>query len=373
MMNSKQKIAFFKHGDFSSINAQVLGILNENFPDSHIEVIDVFSDLVSKKDILNFFHCLKEYGTDIFLGKRSISTATYLRTPYIVNKIEKNILKKLADRQYAFTFQTQSLFNASIPGIPHFVYTDHTHLASLQYPAYDPRDLPCQALIKLEKQVYQNATVNFTMSSNISKSMVEDYSCSPEKISCVYCGANAQVQEDELFTEDRYFYKNILFVGKDWERKGGPLLAEAFKSVLNDHPDATLTIVGCTPDLNLPNCNIVGEVPLLDVKEYFKQASVFCLPTKIEPFGIVFLEAMACKLPVIASNIGAIPEFVIENKNGYMVDPNNSQQLAQRIIELISSPEKCKAFGEYGYNFFWNRYTWEKTGVRIRKSIEQFL
>mgnify|MGYP000229529810 CR=1 FL=1 len=372
-MSSKQEIAFIKHGDFSSINAKVLGILNRNFPDAHIEIIDIFSDLLSKKDVSNLYYCLKEYGIDILLGKRSVSTATYLRTPYIVDKIKKAIPEKLTNKHYTFTFQTQSLFDASIPGIPHFVYTDHTHLASLQYPAYNPHDLPCKELIKLERQVYQNATANFTMSSNISKSMIEDYSCSPEKVSCVYCGANIQVQEDESFTEDRYFHKNILFVGKDWERKGGPLLAEAFKTVLNHHSDATLTVVGCTPDLNLPNCNVVGEISLPNVKEYFKQASIFCLPTKIEPFGIVFLEAMACKLPIVASNIGAIPEFIIEDENGYMVEPNNSQQLARRIIDLISSPEKCKAFGEYGYELFWNRYTWEKTGLRIRKNIEQFL
>ncbi|MEL7406189.1 MAG: glycosyltransferase family 4 protein, partial [Cyanobacteria bacterium J06558_2] len=266
-----------------------------------------------------------------------------------------------------------SLFDGSIPGIPHFVYTDHTRLACLQYPEFNPRDLPGVKFIELEKQVYQNATLNFTMSSNISQSLIEDYSCSPQQISCVYCGANIQVKKDESFTKDRYKKKNILFVGKKWGRKGGELLAEAFPQVLDSHPDAVLTIVGCTPDLNLPNCNIVGTIPLADVKAYFKQASIFCLPTRIEPFGIVFLEAMACKLPIVASNIGAIPEFVIEGRNGYMIGENDPQQLAQRIIELIDSPEKCETFGEYGHKLLWDRYTWEQTGLRIRKNIEQFL
>ena len=271
------------------------------------------------------------------------------------------------------TFQTQSLFDASLPGIPHFVYTDHTLLANLQYPGFDPRYLPNKTLIEYEKSVYQNATLNFTMSSNISQSIIEDYSCNPEKIACVYCGANLQTKQEEVFDEQRFYNQNILFIGVEWERKGGPVLVEAFTKVLEIYPKATLTIVGCEPKINIPNCNIVGRIPLKDVKQYFEQASIFCLPTTNEPFGVVFLEAMAYKLPVIGSNLGAIPEFVLEGKNGYRVEPNNPQQLAQKIIKLIGSPEKCQVFGEYGHELFWNRYTWEKTGVRIRENIERIL
>jgi glycosyltransferase involved in cell wall biosynthesis len=211
------------------------------------------------------------------------------------------------------------------------------------------------------------------MSSNISTSIIDDYSCSPDKTSCVYCGANLQVTEDEIFEENRFSKKNILFVGVDWQRKGGPVLEEAFRTVLGTYPDATLTIVGCKPKLNLPNCHIVGRIPLWEAKKYFRQASVFCLPTTLEPFGIVFLEAMAHKLPIIGTNIGAIPDFILEDKNGYMVEPNNSSQLSKKIIDLIGSQEKCKTLGEYGHKFLWSRYTWEKTGVRIRKNIEQLL
>ena len=370
---SDRKIAFIKFGDFSYINTKVLEILQANFPQFTIDVIDVYPDLVSKKDLTAFIYCLKEFGIDILLRKKPFNTSTYLRLPYVFKKVKEASQKRLSDRQYVFTFQTQSLFDASVPEIPHFVYTDHTCLANLQHPGFNSRDLPSQTWLEYEKNVYQNATLNFTMSSNVSRSMIEDYSCNPEKIACVYCGANVQAKKDETFNDQRFSDKNILFVGVDWRRKGGPVLVEAFKKVLETYPDATLTIVGCEPKLNVPNCNVVGRVPIEDVRQYFQQASIFCLPTKLEPFGIVFLEAMAYKLPIIGSDIGAIPELVIEGKNGYRVEPNNPQQLSQKIIELIGSPEKCKIFGEYGHELFWNRYTWEKTGIRIRKNIEQFL
>lgn len=211
------------------------------------------------------------------------------------------------------------------------------------------------------------------MSENISQSIIEDYSCSPDKVSCVYCGANVTVREDEKFEENRFSNKNILFVGIDWQRKGGPILVEAFKKVSNIYPDATLTIVGCAPELDIPNCTVAGKVPLSDVSKHFMQASLFCLPTTLEPFGIVFLEAMAHKLPMIGTNIGAIPDFIHEGKNGYLVEPNNPQQLYEKILELINSQEKCKTFGEYGHKHFFNNYTWKKTGIRIRESIEQFI
>jgi glycosyltransferase involved in cell wall biosynthesis len=115
----------------------------------------------------------------------------------------------------------------------------------------------------------------------------------------------------------------------------------------------------------------VGKVPLSDVKKFFLQASVFCLPTTLEPFGIVFLEAMAHKLPVIGTRIGAIPDFISHGENGLMVQPDNATELADSITGLLDSPGKCKAFGDFGHRLFWNRYTWANTGRLMKKEIER--
>ena len=196
-----------------------------------------------------------------------------------------------------------------MPCIPHFLYTDHTHLANIFYPLFKHENLLSDAWIACEKSIYRNASLNFTMSTNIRQSIIDQYDCSPDKVVNVYCGSNVSIVDKEL-PDSRYSDQNILFVGVDWERKGGPVLAEAFKRVLVQFPNAKLTIVGCNPELDLPNCSVIGRVPLADVGQYFQQASIFCLPTRLEPFGIVFLEAMSYKLPIIATNIGAIPDFV---------------------------------------------------------------
>ncbi len=350
----------------------MLGILTEEFQDFEIEVVDIFSELVDDEDLMTIFNSFREYGTEILYHKETM-IGKQAFTNYFFDRIKQSLAKRLVDRDYLFTFQTQSFFDASIEGIPHFLYTDHTARANLRYPGFNKSNLPSDLWLECEKDIYHNATMNFTMSTNIANSIINDYACDSGKVLCVNGGANVSVAEDEVFDDLRYANMNILFVGIDWERKGGPVLAEAFKIVLERLPNASLDILGCTPVLDIPNCNVVGKVPLVEVSEYFKKASVFCLPTRLEPFGIVFLEAMAHKLPIVATNIGAIPEFVIGGKNGYIVEPDNPQQLAEKLLALIESPEKCKDFGSYGHQFLWNTYTWKKTGLRLRENIEQFI
>ena len=68
-------------------------------------------------------------------------------------------------------------------------------------------------------------------------------------------------------------------------------MVEAFRRVLQTHPDARLAVVGCSPSVNVPNCEIVGRVPVDKVAGYYPRASVRCLPSRLEPFGIVCIEA----------------------------------------------------------------------------------
>lgn len=371
-MNSKRKILFVKYGDFSHVNEIVYEILTREFPSLEVEVIDLFAGVVNTKDLATIFHTIKEYGIDIF--DRQINMAgRRLVTNYFFNKLRAFILENFADRDYLFTFQTQSLFDASIPGIPHFVYTDHTALVNLTYQGFNKKQLPSSSWIEREQEIYHHAAVNFTMSKNVANSIVQDYECNSEKVVNVLCGPCINVSETEVFDDLRYSNQNILFVGIEWERKGGPILVEAFKILLNKFPNATLDIVGCSPKVSLPNCNIVGRVSLAEVSKYYKKAAVFCLPTRFDPNPNVCFEAMAHKLPIISTYGGSRSEFIIEGKSGYLVEVDNSQQLASKLIEMLDSPQKCKSFGEYGHQLVWNTHTWEKTGVKIRQNIERFI
>ncbi|HLP74039.1 MAG TPA: glycosyltransferase family 4 protein [Bacteroidales bacterium] len=363
-----KKAAFIKYGSFSHINESVLAELRKNFPDYDFDVFDLMPDKYSMEVFMSLLFCLREYGDDILTGRKKIMN-TYNRTAWFFNKKRHQILSKLAARDYAFTFQTQALFDAGKPGTPHFIYTDHTHLANLQYPGWNRDQLLNRSWIALETATFRRASMVFTMSSNITRSLIRDYDLPAEKVTCVYSGSNVTVSLNEKFDENRFSGKNILFVGVDWLRKGGPVLVEAFRLVRDVFPDATLTIAGCDPAIDMPGCTVLGKLPLSEVKKCYNEASVFCMPTLIEPFGIAFLEAMAHKLPVVATNIGAIPDFVHEGKNGFLVQPNDITQLGNALIRMLDSSRQCREFGEYGSRLFWERYTWEKTGARLARKI----
>ena len=164
----------------------------------------------------------------------------------------------------------------------------------------------------------------------------------------MFAGGNAPAEYVGNTELERFAHKKILFVGVDWERKGGPVLLEAFRRVRRTHPTAELIIVGCSPEVSLAGCRVVGRVPLEDVANFYRSASVFCLPTTVEPFGFVFLEAFSHGLPIVATNIGAIPDFVQNGRSGYLVDSNDVEQLANRLGELLGDPDRCATFGARG-------------------------
>lgn len=372
-MTRDKRFAFIQAGSFSTSNENLLKALKKEFQSYKIDVIDLWADdVIERRDIINLFYIIKEYGTEL-ITRRKKPYECVTRTTYFFKTVRERMVDRLKKQNYAFTFQTQSLFDASVPGVPHFVYTDHTHLNNLSYPFFDEKKLFNESWIALEKTIYHNATLNFTMSSNVRDSIIEQYSCPPEKVKTVYCGSNTGIPPSSEIDDQKYSNMNILFVGVDWERKGGPQLLEAFKALSKVYPKAQLTIVGCSPEIEIRNCNVVGRVPLSEVNRYYENASVFCLPTRIEPFGIVFLEAFFHKLPVVSTKIGALPEIVSDGETGYLVDDNDVHQLSEKLKLLISDPDRCKTFGDRGYHSVKERYTWEKTAWRMKEQINSFL
>jgi len=365
-----KKILFFKEGSFSHTNNNVYKILKENFKNFPIQTVDVWSDLVNKKSPYNLLNAIREYWRDLILGRKDIRDCVEY-TPYIFRCIRRMIHKKFNTNEILFTFQTQSIFDASINGVPNFVYTDHTHLYNLYYPGYSQNNLYSKQWIKCEREIYQNAAVNFTMSQNISQSLIDQYHIHPNKIRCVYVGVNVPVKT--FIEKTRKDSNHILMVGVDWMRKGGPTLIRAFQEVKKVIHDAKLTVVGCKPNINIEDCFFTGKIPLERVSEFYQTANLFCLPTEREPFGISFLEAMSYRLPVIGTNIGAIPEFIHHGKNGYLIQPKDYKTLAQYIIDILKSKEKQYHFGNYGYQLINKKYSWQNTGKLISNTISQIL
>ena len=127
--------------------------------------------------------------------------------------------------------------------------------------------------------------------------------------------------------------------------------------------------MGAKPELQVPNCTVTGPLPADQLDQYYQTASIFCLPTYQEPFGIVFIEAMAARLPIVATRVGAIPELVQDGINGRLVEPGDIQSLANALSELLDDPEISRRFGERSYQLTRERYSWQAVGKRFQTNI----
>jgi glycosyltransferase involved in cell wall biosynthesis len=368
-----KKFAFIRPKSWPLANLKVADALARQFSDYDMEIIDIEELVKTKINILaiNTLLVWLIYGKDIVTGNKKFKEA-FWRTPYIFKTVKRLLNLRLSKQNYLFTFQMQSLFDCSLPTVPHFIYTDHTHLANLAYPNFNVKKLYPKEWVELEKQVYINAAKIFVRSSNIQKSLIEQYQQPADKAICVYAGNN--VETNKSTTEEKsYASKNILFVGIDWERKGGPELIEAFKLVLNKHQNATLTIAGAKPNIQMKNCSFLGKVSPTELNSYYETATLFCMPTRVEPFGIAFLEAMQARLPIIGTDVGAIPDFLQNDWNGILIEPGDVQGVANGIIKLLDNPDLCRLYGERNFNLIKERYSWQAVGQKFHAYITEYL
>jgi glycosyltransferase involved in cell wall biosynthesis len=366
----KKGILFFRIWPDPPIAKSVTEMMVKQFPEYKIEIIDVWKLIKEDKHVmvLNLYFLVKEYWSDI-LFKSINPKPAFFRTTYLFRYIKGLAKKKSAQKtNIVFTFQLQSIFDTSVPGIPNYVYTDHTHLANLWYSEPGRVKLYSAEWIGLEKSIYTNAAFLFTRSTNISKSLTVQYGISEQKVKCVFAGSNAPVPTIEPVEKD-YTNQIILFVGMDWKRKGGPALVEAFKKICNDHPKAILKIIGCDPKINHPQIKVLGKLPLSQLSRHYESASIFCMPSINEPFGVVFVEAMAYGLPIIATSTGAIPDMVIPGKNGILIDVGDIDALAKALGDLLSDQNKRRQFGKQSYLMSKNLYNWQTVGEKIRNQI----
>jgi glycosyltransferase involved in cell wall biosynthesis len=343
------RILFFRQGTFSHINDRVATWMREQFPHLELVEIDVLQDVIKQSPTVIWRGAATALGTylrRVAMGDQDFRDC-YYRTPYMFHAIRRLIAERYSHlaQSALFSIQTQSLYDAGIAGLPNFLYTDHTHLANLQYPGADARKLFSARWIKLEGSIYQSVRMNLVMSSFVRDSLVRDYQCDPARIAVVGAAPNMDAPT-ALPDNDNYANQTIVFIGIDWERKGGPVLIEAFREVLRTLPNAKLIIAGCSPVVPLPNVEVLGRVPLPQVSRLMLRASVAVLPSFREPQGINTIEALMHGIPVVASKIGGLPEVVDDHQCGRIVPAGDAPALAAALIDLLADPAKCKRYGE---------------------------
>ena len=151
----------------------------------------------------------------------------------------------------------------------------------------------------------------------------------------------------------------VLCVARMYPRKRIVDLLEAAMLLQSKIPEARVRIVGKGPEWEAVTAvhgrlgvgetvALLGDISREQLAEEYVNATIFCLPSVQEGFGIVFLEAMAAGLPVIACRAAAIPEVVEDGVMGVLVPPRDPAALAAGLVELLSSPERRRNMGEAG-------------------------
>jgi len=156
-------------------------------------------------------------------------------------------------------------------------------------------------------------------------------------------------------------------------------LIEAFASFLKKAPCAKLLIVGDGPQkselIELAKKLEIGDSVLFlgfvhhpNVPEIVKQMDVFCMPSEREGFGVAALEAQACGIPVIASNVGGLPEAIAQNKTGFLIEPKNPEAIAEKLLFFYSNPVARKKMGREARKFVAKHYNWDEN-IKIIENI----
>lgn len=222
----------------------------------------------------------------------------------------------------------------------------------------------------LMKWIVNRADKVVTFSTYI-KDLIREY----DKIEVEIIPYGATIQERK-FKVKKNKEKRILFVGRLIERKGVKYLVEAMPKIL-EKVDSRLIIIGdggekknlerYVRQLNLnKKIKFLGKVSDRRLEEEYKKCDVFVLPAIVdskgdtEGLGVVLIEALMYKKPIVASDVGGIKDVVINNKTGLLIQERNIKELAGAIINIVKNSELAKRLGNEGYRYVKKKFDWDR-------------
>jgi len=184
--------------------------------------------------------------------------------------------------------------------------------------------------------------------------------------------------------------KSLLFVGRMVEKKGLRYLIKAMPVVLENHPEANLVIAGSGPEeasmsrlvatLGLSEqVRFVGALQNREIPALYQASELVVFPSIVardgdqEGFGLVLVEAMGCECAVIASDLAAIRDIIIDGKTGLLVPEKDSAALAQKITYLLDNPLFRSALARDGRDFVLERYDWRNIAAQYEAFFTELI
>lgn len=279
-------------------------------------------------------------------GHYRVNPLTFLLRSY---KTRRWLLQHRCRPDVVLQFGALSMPWFGPPVIPYALYVDFTvALTRREWPQRVPMSAVEHDLwFRLESNSYKKAAVIFSRSEYVARSLRSDYGVSPEKIVVVGAGVNIPLPAYEKLSSCST--PHVLFVGSDFQRKGGAVLLAAWPEVLRHVPSARLTIFGQPIGSLPPQVTVRASTWTREsIMEAMAEAALFVMPSLCETWGDVFLEAMAFGLPCIGSTADAMPEIIVDSVTGYLVPAGDASALAVRIIQVLRDLTAARSMGRTG-------------------------
>ena len=166
---------------------------------------------------------------------------------------------------------------------------------------------------------------------------MRDYGCRDEDVAVIPPGVDL-----ELFKAGSrdHAKPRILFVGADFERKGGDLLLETYRKHLRG--SAELVLVTRDHVAEEPGVTVFNNVSANseELRALFKTSDIFAFPTRADCYALACMEAMAAGMPIVTTHVGGIPDMVVEGKTGHVIDVDDERGLARALVSLVAEPAK---------------------------------
>jgi glycosyltransferase involved in cell wall biosynthesis len=235
----------------------------------------------------------------------------------------------------------------------------------------------------IEKRAVKSADALIAISDYTRRRIIETYAIQPRDIYTVHLATDIP---ESAFSEEQLAQARselavpkiplVLFVGRvDDRRKGLDQLLYAFKDVLTKQ-QASLLVVGSGSQtearrlaaaLNITkDVFFAGKVEESVLRKCYALCTVYVCPSRLEGFGLPLLEAMAAAKPIVAANVGSIPELMTE-QNGSLVDPGDKAALANAIRYYLENQKLSESIGAYNAMYVRRRFDWQATALGTEK------
>lgn len=285
---------------------------------------------------------LMAYGREPRLvGARGLAAVEAARAgrgvPWSRTRAWSAALQRRLEREGRFSPGRPVLFVQTLPAFDlppsaaYAVYTDRTATEGARDPApFTSRH--SRAWLERERRFLRGAQKVFVMGPSTAASLQEDYGVDPDRVAIVGAGPNMVLGPPR----QRDACRRLLFVGTQWDLKGGPVLLEAFRELRRRHPDLELLVVGTQVPGDVPEgVRVLGRVPAGDLDAIYDQADLLVHPTHREAFGIVLAEALVKGLPCVHTTVGN-QSWIVAGA-GVGVAPGDPTALARALEAVVSA------------------------------------